>query len=248
MVCAVIFCSMRDLALFCWSHTSYQDLLPAFIGQFVRHCPAIITGYVTLEAACDLSIAPFQQLLSSESLPYWQRLVDNLSAIEEEFILYCQEDFILYDKVNTDELKRVFQWGKTNNCACIKLLRSGADRLSSPLSYRLYQSSADLAAVHQAAIWKKSELIRLVTACKPVSVRDFEKDGLASKAMMMLGMQSCFYFHEQSPPRGGHYDSFIFPYTATAVSAGRWNMTEYGREIQAIAKDYNLALEQRGHI
>jgi hypothetical protein len=239
---------MRDLALFCWSHTSYRDLLPAFISRFVRHCPVVTQGYVALEEACELNLAPFWQLLSSEKLPYWQRLINNLSAVKEEFILYCQEDFILYDRVNTDELERVLKWGGVSGVTCTKLLRSGPDHLSVPLSHRLYQSSAELAAVHQATIWKRSELMKLVDACKPMSVRDFEKNQLASKAMTTLGMQSCFYFHEQSPLRGGHYDSLIFPYTATAVSAGKWNTTEYGQEIQSIAQEYNLALEQRGCI
>lgn len=237
---------MNDLAVFCWSHTSYQDLLPVFAGRLVKHWPALSKAYVALEAPCNANCAPLQQLINNETLPYWQRLINCLIEVKEEFILYCQEDFILYNNVDNNELNKVFQWGKANSYSCIKLLRSGPDSLSFPLSHRLYQSSAELAAVHQAAIWNKNRLIQLMEACRPASVRDFERHQLASKAMSSLGMQSCFYFHEQSPSRGGHYDSLIFPYTATAVSAGKWNTMEYGPEIQAIAQEYSISLEQRG--
>lgn len=237
---------MNDLAVFCWSHTSYQDLLPVFTGRLVKYWPELGKGYVALEAHCDVDCAPLQQLINDETFPYWQRFTDCLKKVKEDFILYCQEDFILYGKVDGDELNKVFQWGKTNQYSCIKLLRSGPDSLSIPLSHRLYQSSAELAAVHQATIWNKEHLIKLLAACQPESVRDFERNQLASKAMVALDMRSCFYFHEQSPSRGGHYDSLIFPYTATAVSAGKWNTMEYGPEIEAIAQEYHVSLEQRG--
>lgn len=247
MVCAAILWRyMRDLALLCWSHTSYQDLLPAFAGGIAQYFPTLRHGYVGLEAPSAFAPPFFKQLINNEEEPYWKRFVYILNQISEDLIIYCQEDFLLYDTVNTAELERVLQWMKDNDCACLKLLRSGLDSLSFPLSHRIYKSSHELAAVHQATIWRRDSLIKLMKACTPMHVRDFEKDQLASRAMADLGMQSCFYFHECSPKRGGHYDSLIFPYTATAISAGQWNMTEYGKEIKAIAHSYGLALGERG--
>ena len=59
---------------------------------------------------------------------------------------------------------------------------------------------------------------------------------------------SSYYFDETSSPRGGHYDSKIFPYIATALIKGKWNTSQYGSELNEIAKEYNLDFKVRGEI
>ena len=43
-----------------------------------------------------------------------------------------------------------------------------------------------------------------------------------------------------------HYDSLVFPYTATAINKGRWNMTEYQKELNDIFEEYDINPFDRG--
>jgi hypothetical protein len=49
-------------------------------------------------------------------------------------------------------------------------------------------------------------------------------------------------------PRRGiyHYDSFVFPYVATAINKGKWNMTEYSNELNSIFETYGINPFDRG--
>ena len=43
-----------------------------------------------------------------------------------------------------------------------------------------------------------------------------------------------------------HYDSTIFPYIATAINKGKWNMSEYSKELDFLFKEYNVNPFERG--
>ena len=63
-----------------------------------------------------------------------------------------------------------------------------------------------------------------------------------------MGYQICiFYFHESSPHRGGHFDSKAYPYIATALIKGKWNTAEYQKEIDQLAEEYSIDINQRGN-
>ena len=49
------------------------------------------------------------------------------------------------------------------------------------------------------------------------------------------------YFEGEEQLRGkAHYDSHIFPYTATAIIKGKWNNLEYSSEIKELMEMYNI--------
>jgi hypothetical protein len=56
------------------------------------------------------------------------------------------------------------------------------------------------------------------------------------------------YSHQQEPRRGMfHYDSSVYPYVATAICKGKWNLSEY-KELEQLLKDYNIDWRVRGKI
>ena len=45
-----------------------------------------------------------------------------------------------------------------------------------------------------------------------------------------------------------HCDSIVFPYIATAISKGKWNTSEYKKELNFLFKEYNINPKERGEI
>ena len=43
-----------------------------------------------------------------------------------------------------------------------------------------------------------------------------------------------------------HYDSLVFPYIATAINKGKWNMSEYSNELDKLFGEYNINPFERG--
>ena len=43
-----------------------------------------------------------------------------------------------------------------------------------------------------------------------------------------------------------HHDSEIYPYIATAVVKGLWNLTEYPAEMAEVVKEFGIDCRERG--
>jgi hypothetical protein len=43
-----------------------------------------------------------------------------------------------------------------------------------------------------------------------------------------------------------HWDSSIFPYIATAIVKGKWNIGEYEKELKPILDEWNIDVNVRG--
>jgi len=54
------------------------------------------------------------------------------------------------------------------------------------------------------------------------------------------------YYYNGEPKRGGHHDSSIYPYIATAVVKGKWNLSEYKNELLPLLNEHNIVIENRG--
>ena len=50
--------------------------------------------------------------------------------------------------------------------------------------------------------------------------------------------KSFFCYNGESKRGTSHYDSSIYPYVATAVVKGKWNMYEYKEELTRIFNEY----------
>jgi hypothetical protein len=45
-----------------------------------------------------------------------------------------------------------------------------------------------------------------------------------------------------------HCDSIVFPYIATAINKGKWNTSEYKKELDILFKEYNINPNMRGEV
>lgn len=243
---------MNDLALVTWTNTEYEDVFAAYFGNLKKYFSQLSTSYVIINELSESINDDHVQLITDESNTYASRLIGSIEHIKEEYILYMQEDFILYDYVDVKDFIRCFDYLKNSDCSCIRLIRSSCNSLQNKEKENIYRIShtekPDLSFTQQPSIWKKEDFLKVISYLNPQTYRDLESYGSydASRVMDELGFYSSFYFDEQSSPRGGHFDSKVFPYIATAIIKGKWNVVEYEKELQIIAKEYNIDLNQRG--
>ena len=55
------------------------------------------------------------------------------------------------------------------------------------------------------------------------------------------------YHYDNENKRGlNHFDSSVYPYVATALVKGKWNLSEYKKELGDILESKNIDINQRG--
>jgi hypothetical protein len=55
-----------------------------------------------------------------------------------------------------------------------------------------------------------------------------------------------YYYNEEKKRGLNHYDSSIYPYIATALVRGKWNLSEYNFELKPLLEKYKIEINLRG--
>ena len=64
--------------------------------------------------------------------------------------------------------------------------------------------------------------------------------------MNKMGMKGVYHY-DNEPKRGGnHYDTNVYPYIATALVKGKWDVSEYPNELPPILVENNIDHNLRG--
>tara|TARA_R100001163_G_C5061242_1_gene198153 strand:+ start:882 stop:1616 length:735 start_codon:yes stop_codon:yes gene_type:complete len=244
---------MKDLAMVTWTHSSYNDVFPAYFGNVKKYFKDLESSYVLINSLSENIDDDHLQLVNSESDSYASRWLGSLEHIEEDYILYMQEDFILYDYVDVVELNKCIDYLKNSECSCLRFIRSTINSLDNKEEeniYKISHSGVDLSFTHQPSIWKKEHFQQVMTELNPRHLRDVESGGsfAGSRVMSQFKYFSSFYFDESSSLRGGHFDSKVFPYVATALIGGKWNTSQYPDELSSISKEYDINFNERGTV
>ena len=95
----------------------------------------------------------------------------------------------------------------------------------------------------QPTIIKTNKMIQLFKASKKTNIWDFELD--VQRVCRDIGLKSC-YADTSTNKIGGHYESEVYPYIATAVVKGKWNYSEYPEVLTKMSNTYNINMKKRG--
>ena len=248
---------MKNLAVVTWTHTEMEDVFPVYFGNLKKYFPEhrSCNNYILIDKLNENISDDYTQLVNNENDTYASRWLGCLDYIKEDYFLYLQEDFILFDEVNVSEFERCLNYLKNSDCSCIRFVRSDNSGLEHKKDFNIYQEKEELYFTQVASIWKKEHFIEVMEKLNPKTFRDLESGGsfAGSRVMKNLGYYSSFYFDESSNRRklfettDAHWDDKCFPYTATSIVLGRWNM-QYSKEINNFSKEYNFNISSRGTI
>jgi len=234
----------KDIALVTWTHNEYSDIWPLYFGRLEKHLQ-FEKSYIFLDAYSENISERHIQLINNDQESYHKRFIECLRQVKEEYIIYLQEDHIFYDDCLDNRINEVFEFLKQSDYSCVRLIKSGelGGTEILPGLYDIPTYSQYLFS-QQSAIWKREDLLRLIELYKPTTYRDVE--GYGSIAMQYAKLKSCYYYDNEVKRGSLHYDSSIFPYVATAVCKGQWNLIQYPIILKKALEEYNIDPAIRG--
>jgi hypothetical protein len=225
------------IPLIVYTHTDMKDVWPMFFGQLKKYM-GDTKIYVAVNKE-DEFLSEYNQIIYDDSKLYTQRWVEILELIEEETFMFMHEDMILFDKVDFQSLEKYIGYVKQNLAESVKLILAG-DRFDEWSVDKTLVTNQYAKFSIQPTITQKKVFQQLVENLPPMNIWDFEEAIVSSGRDFMVKVGN-------EKKRGlYHYDSTIFPYIATAINKGKWNTTEYQKELDSMFREYSVNPFERG--
>ena len=218
---------MNNFKNIVYSHSEYFDVLDIFLEQQKKF---------GIEKILIFSDKKFnnenEHFIYDKNHTYTERLINCLDKVKEDVVLYQHEDMFLYKEPNISTLKKYMDYLSNSKYSFIRLSRTGNCDLKNCAEnlYEINPSSPDFFAV-QPTIWKRKDFISFLSDAGPKNIWDLE----LTSSKIKHNIKGLMHYANESP-RGGHFDSSIWPYIATAIIKGDWNFREYNKELSDIAK------------
>ena len=239
---------MRDLSIVMYSHSEYSDVWKMFFGQINEHFHGTaIKKYIIADKGMDKVPETWNLIQYDEALPYNKRVAQGLDEIDTEYCIFHHEDMPLYsrpDFVKLDLCKKLLE---EDDLDYIKLIKGGESR-DIPYKehdglFKIPHNSQYIFAV-QPTLWKVDSLKLVYEKTMVDSIRDFEPRAQeVCKYFKINGL----YTHNGEPKRGEfHWDTDVYPYVATAIVKGKWNLSQYEKELGMLLRKYIIDPEERG--
>lgn len=218
-------------------HNMYFDSYNKF---FTNENHVVLTDEV-------INRADIKQIIYNNHDSYSDSLLLALSEIKTKYVIYSQEDYILFDFVKIELLKKYIKVLENNDeVMFIRLIHAGIDGSEKMFNDELLVINPDNEYYFstQITIWKREYFEKLFSVSKTVSVTDEPKNSPFLKSFNKQGL--CVL--SKGDRVGYHFNSIVFPYIATAIIKGKWNMSQYGNHLNKLMVDYNINVNDRGEV
>jgi len=223
-----------------YTHSNCSDLWEMFIKQNKKHIDYplyVITNEIIPNFPKE------NQFIYSDNDHYSDVWIEVLSKIDSDFFIYLQEDFILYDDVKKNKIKEYVETLKGSDYSFVRLIKSG--EVNQKISDTLYEISSNNPFIFgmQTSIWKTKDYVNILKNVHEDKWLETDKYFHYMSKNNIKGL--CHYNNE--PKRGeNHYDSDVYPYIATALVKGKWNINEYPSELGGLLSINNIDINNRG--
>jgi hypothetical protein len=244
---------MKNLAIVVNTHSSSKDVWPLFFGQLEKHYPNIKT-YVFTDNDDGID-SKYNTIIYDGNNKFRTQYLNSIKQVEEEYIIYLNEDYVLYGDVDGNKMGEFLTILKENEEISFIRFTRGPNFTSTKFNNDLYYLThkQDYFFSQTAALWRKKS-IEMVHELGPdlhIGIGGDEHghfESAGNKVCEDLGMIGLVY-HNDEPKRGMyHYDSNIFSYIATAIIKGKWNISEYREELLPLLDEYNIDFKIRGSV
>jgi hypothetical protein len=182
--------------------------------------------------------------------------VSCIDHVQEEYCIYISEDYVLYNHINEEKIKYFKNvLFKNPSLSFVRFMRGGVydgpfEKFEDNLFY--VPLERDYFYTNQAALWRTMDLKKVHDEGPNLHIanKDWENsfEYQATKTCNKLNMKGVFCYYGEKKRGLYHYDSSVFPHISTALVKGKWNMTEYPREMSRIIKEYNIDIKKRGWV
>jgi hypothetical protein len=225
-----------------YTNSNCKDAWDMFIQQNKKHTKidlCFISDLNNFKSIDDKKI-----FLYENADDYWSVWVMALKKFNVNNFIYLQEDFILYDNVNDDKIEYLTELLNNSEYSFIRLIKSG-NLNNKKISDNLYEieSTNDNIFSMQPTIWKTKDYIKIMEGVKDPKWLENKN---YNNFMVQNNIKGLYYYNNEPKRGGSHYDSEIYPYIATALVKGKWNLSEYKKELGTLLEQYNIDKDLRG--
>ena len=220
-----------------YTHTDMKDIWPMFFGQLKKYV-GDTKIYVAVNED-DTQISDNIRIIYDDSKEYTERWKDILEQIEEETFMFMHEDMILFDKLNFQMLEKYIGYINDEMLDSIKLILAGDGFEQWPIDNTLVSNQYSKFSI-QPTITRKGIFKEKVNSVSPLNIWQFEE------AITTTGRDFMVKIGGERKRGIYHYDSLVFPYIATAINKGKWNLNEYMEELNPMFEEYNINPFERG--
>ena len=242
---------MNNLSLAIYSHSSYYDCLAPCLDRFKRFGnPNCKFEHKFLLLDQEDSFEGYDVLKYTDAACYTARLVETVSQIPTDYLLFLHEDMILYEGISKTYMNLAIEAIMQDDIDCIKLIKCDDNFLEAPYKNSRFLKSipttANLLFAVQPTLWNKESYLNVLKANPDKNIWQLEASG---QGYAKENGYNCLYTYDQflDKKRGKyHYDSCVFPYIATAIVKGKWNITDYPKEMREMLEEYEIDPNVRG--
>lgn len=254
--------NLKNIAVVTYTNTKCHDILRIHANQIEEYAGNIKSYILTdQEPKTLINAGAHEVILYDDNKPYYKQWVESLNSIEEEYIIYLQEDFLLFDDVKYDEIKKCVNFLSNSEYSFVRFSkfelqmavhggRRGFNRkdfLDIKLEENIYDAYCQdpdcYSFMMQATIWKKNDFVRLYNAAES---KMWYEDIFWNEATRSAKIQGAFYYSGGLKLGKFHYESHIWPHVCTAVGSGKWSITHHDNRLRDILKKYNVDTSIRG--
>ena len=223
-----------DIPIVVYTHTDMVDVWEMFFKQLKKYLPNNKI-YVAVNED-DTHLSDYIQIIYDDSKPYTERWKEVLSKLDEDTFIFIHEDMVLFDEVDMSYINRYHKLVSDRLVDSVKLIYTNSTNPPLDMDNTLVKSSFSI----QPTLISKEIFVSLLESVPPLNIWKFEEaiQSADNHYMVRLGNEK---------QRGMyHYDSIVFPYIATAINKGKWNMSEYSKELDKLFGEYNINPFERG--
>lgn len=242
--------TLDDIAIVTYTNSNCSDVWPMYFGQLDKHAFSL-KSYVFSNEASDAFDKRHKFILYENSDDYYQQYTKGLDQISEKYIIYAQEDFIMYDYVKEESIKRYMQFLDNSDYSFVRLVRCGFKDVDTGLKKiqdDIYDSNTldptSFAFQMQATIWNKEDMKKLYLHAK--SPLWMEPAAPWNESIRELGIKGSYCYNGEDQKGKYHWDTRVFPHIVSAVQKGMWNVLQYDGMILDFLKEYGIDPTRRG--
>jgi len=232
------------ISLLTYTHSNCFDIHDIYFDSIKKFFVGVNHYVLTNESFKKEKV---NQIIYDDKTNYYEQMLLGLSKIETEYLIYSQEDYILYDYVDFNLLNECINvLDNDKDVNFIRLICSGllGEEKNYNDSFIILDKNSEYFFSTQITIWKKNSLVEMFKSSKTKYITDEPKNSIYLANLSGIGLCT----NLKSEKIGGHFNSKIYPYTATALVGGKWNLSQYGNILENILNKYNIDKHKRGII
>jgi hypothetical protein len=232
---------IENLSLLTYTHSNCSDVHKMYLDSIENYYTNERHYVLSNEVIVDNRI---KQIIYNDT-DYYEQILLSLSKIDTEYLIYSQEDYILYDKVNTVLLNECIEiLNSDENVMFIRLIDSGMSGNEKDYSdkFLIVDKDSEYFFSTQITLWRKNILKKMFESSKVKKISDETKNSPFLSSLGGIGLCTKL----KGDRIGGHHNSVIYPYTAVAILQGKWNFSEYGNILEKLLDRYKIDKNKRG--